>query len=240
MLGWRAAFWAVAVPCPPAVIGIGGGIPAGRGREGEAGGPALRPEIAQLKRPRLILVMSPGAPVNAATFGSFTFLAPLVTDGAGTTGQWVPVVPALLGAGSLAGVTLAGRPSDRRPGPVVGMGGPLLLLGWPTPAVPAEEPVALLALVSVQGAPSFAVGGTLITRVLHEAAGAPAMAGAYATAAPNAGAAVGPLVAAAGLGTAAGSRGPPWVSGLLVPVALLVAFPLREATAAARSREALR
>lgn len=102
----------------------------------------------------------------------------------------------------------------------------------------ADEPVALLALVFVQGALSFALGSTLITRVLYEAAGAPTMAGSYATAALNVGAAVGPLVAATTL-SAAGDLGPLWASGLLVAVALLIAFPLRTVIATGRPAEVL-
>lgn len=81
------------------------------------------------------------------------------------------------------------------------------------------------------------MGGTLITRVLYEAAGAPTMAGSYATAALNVGAAAGPLVAATALGTGAGHLGPLWASGLLVTVALLIAFPLRTAVAGGGSAE---
>ncbi|AGF67979.1 chloramphenicol resistance protein [Streptomyces hygroscopicus subsp. jinggangensis TL01] len=143
----------------------------------------------------------------------------------------------LFGAGSFAGVTVAGRLSDRRPGLVIAVGGPLLLIGWPALAVLADEPVALFILVFVQGALSFALGGTLITRVLYEAAGAPTMAGSYATAALNVGAAAGPVIAAAGLTTEARTLGPLWTSGLLVAVALLIAFPLLTAITAARSTE---
>ncbi|GAA3263556.1 Cmx/CmrA family chloramphenicol efflux MFS transporter [Streptomyces lavendulae] len=240
LLGWRATFWAVAALCLPAAIGIVRGIPARGVQEAAAGGPALRSELAQLKRPRLLLVMLLGATVNAATFAGFTFLAPVVTDTAGLGELWIPVALVLFGAGSFAGVTAAGRLSDRHPGPVIAVGGPLLLIGWPALAVLADRPVALLALVFVQGALSFALGSTLITRVLYEAAAAPTMAGSYATAALNAGAAVGPLIAATTLGTAAGTSGPLWASGLLVLVALLVAFPSRGVIAAGRSSEVLR
>ncbi|MFD8023157.1 Cmx/CmrA family chloramphenicol efflux MFS transporter [Streptomyces lavendulae] len=239
LLGWRATFWAVAALCLPAAIGIVRGIPARRVQEAAVAGPALRSELAQLKRPRLLLVMLLGATVNAATFAGFTFLAPVVTDTAGLGELWIPVALVLFGAGSFAGVTVAGRLSDRHPGPVIAVGGPLLLIGWPALAVLADRPVALLALVFVQGALSFALGSTLITRVLYEAAAAPTMAGSYATAALNAGAAVGPLIAATTLGTAAGTAGPLWASGLLVLVALLVAFPLRGVIAAGRSGEVL-
>jgi DHA1 family chloramphenicol resistance protein-like MFS transporter len=65
------------------------------------------------------------------------------------------------------------------------------------------------------------------------------MAGSYATAALNVGAAVGPLIAATTLGTTAGNLGPLWSSGFLVAVALLIAFPLRTVIAAGPSTEAL-
>ncbi|MER5975212.1 Cmx/CmrA family chloramphenicol efflux MFS transporter [Streptomyces sp. NPDC001857] len=240
LLGWRATFWAVAALCLPAALGILKGVPASRDEDEATGRPALRAELAQLARPRLILVMLLGALVNAATFGSLTFLAPVVTDSAGLGELWISVALVLFGAGSFVGVTVAGRLSDRRPGPVVAVGGPLLLIGWPTLAVLADEPVALFILVFLQGALSFALGSTLITRVLYEAAGAPTMAGSYATAALNVGAAVGPVIAAATLSTEAGALGPLWASGLLVAVALLIAFPLLTAITAGRSTEVLR
>ncbi|GGM74600.1 chloramphenicol resistance protein [Longimycelium tulufanense] len=240
LFGWRATFWAVAVFCLPAAIGILKGIPARRGQQDAADGPALRSELAQLRSPRLLLVMLLGALVNAATFASFTFLKPVVTDTAGLGELWISVVLMLFGVGSFAGVTVAGRLSDQRPGLVIAAGGPLLLVGWPVLAALADEPVALLTLVFVQGGLSFALGSTLITRVLYEAAGAPTMAGSYATAAFNVGAAVGPLVAATTLSTPVGNLGPLWASGLLVAVALLIAFPLRTVIAAGRRTEVLR
>jgi DHA1 family chloramphenicol resistance protein-like MFS transporter len=228
LLGWRATFWAVAVLCLPAALGVLRGVPARPARQGTSAGPALRSELAQLRRPRLVLVMVLGALVNAATFASFTFLAPVVTGTAGMGSLWISVALVLFGAGSLVGVTLAGRLSDRRPGLVVAVGGPLLLVGWPALAVLADTPLALLVLVFVQGALSFALGSTLITRVLYEAAGAPGMAGSYATAALNVGAAVGPFIAATTLTTPAGNLGPLWTSGLLILVTLAVAFPSRD------------
>lgn len=234
LFGWRAAFWAVALLCLPAALGIVRGVPASPAPGDRAVGPALRAELARLGSPRLLLVMLLGALVNAATFGSFTFLAPLVTGTTGLGGLWLPVVLVLFGAGSFAGVTVAGRLADRRPGLVLAAGGPLLVLGWPVLAVLAERPFAVLVLVFLLGTLSFAVGATLITRVLYEAAGAPTMAGAFATAAFNTGAAVGPLVAASALGTAAGDRGPLWASGLLVAVATVVALACRTVLATDR------
>ncbi|CAL9525155.1 hypothetical protein SUDANB140_03938 [Streptomyces sp. enrichment culture] len=66
------------------------------------------------------------------------------------------------------------------------------------------------------------------------------MAGSYATAALNGGAAVGPVIAAATLSTRAGILGPLWASGLLVAVALLIALPLLTSVTEGRRTEALR
>lgn len=69
---------------------------------------------------------------------------------------------------------------------------------------------------------AFGVGSTLIARVLYAASGAPTMAGSYATAALNAGAAAGPVLGALGLATGAGALAPVWVAAALATLALLV------------------
>ena len=231
LLDWRATFWGMAMLCLPAALGVVRGFPATTGRPDEPVGPDLRRELTELRRPRLILVLLLGALVNAATFGTFTFLAPIVTDVAELDSLWVPVVLVLFGLGSFVGVTVAGRSSDERPGVVVAVGGPLLLGGWVALGLTAFNPIALLIFAFTQGALSFGLGSTLIVRVLYEAAGAPTMAGSYATAALNVGATVGPVIAAATLNTSSAELGPVWASSALVAVALLLALPFRHALA---------
>ncbi|MDA1362660.1 MFS transporter [Glycomyces luteolus] len=221
LLGWRATFWAVALLSLPAALGVLRGLPP----TGETDGAPLRTELNVLRRSRLVLVMGLGALVNAATFGAFTYIAPVVTETAGLGDLWIPVVLVLFGAGSFAGVTAAGRLSDRRPGRAVAVAGPLLLLGWCALALWAAHPAVLLPLAFTQGALAFAVGSTLIARVLHEGADAPTMAGAYATAALNVGAAAGPVLA--GIALATGDTGPLWAAAVLVAAALGLAAPGR-------------
>lgn len=231
VLDWRATFWSIALLCLPAALGVMQGIPAHTTTSEQEHGtsPALRTELGQLAQPRLILVMVLAALVNAATFGTFTFVAPIVTDTAGLTELWVSVVLVLFGVGSFLGVRIAGRLSDRRPGQLIAAGGPLVLLGWIALAVLAVHPVALLVLVLVQGVFSFALGSTLISRVVYEASGAPTMGGSYATAALNLGAAGGPVAAAATLQAGLGALGPVWASTVLVAIALSIALPLLQA-----------
>lgn len=220
--GWRATFWAIALLCLPAALGIALGV---RGRsEVDTAGPTLRAELALLRTRPLMAVMLLGALVNGATFAAFTFLAPVVTDIAGLAPMWVTLALMLFGVGSFLGVSIAGRLSDHRPGRVLAVGGPLLVLGWLALAMLAGHPWLLLVLVFAEAVLAFAVGSTLIARVLYAAAGAPTMGGSYATAALNLGAACGPAIAA--LSLACGPLGPIWVAAALSGVAMLAALPL--------------
>lgn len=220
-LGWRSTFWAIAILCLPAVLGVLRGIPRTAGRDAPS---SLRQELRALTSSRLLIAMALGALVNGGTFAAFTFLAPVVTDVAHLDAGWVSVALVLFGIGSFLGVTIAGRLSDRHPGLVLGIGGPLLLAGWIATALVASHPVALLALVFLQGMLSFGVGSTLIARVLYAASGAPTMGGSYATAALNVGAAVGPVLGGFALATGAGLLGPVWVATGLTGSALVVAL----------------
>ncbi|GAA2645752.1 Cmx/CmrA family chloramphenicol efflux MFS transporter [Streptomyces lunalinharesii] len=224
--GWRAAFWAVAAVSVPAVLVLVRSVPAGSTGDvaagGTPGGPGVRAEVRALRRPRLWVALLLGALVNGATFCTFTYLAPLVTDVTGFGAAGVPVVLALFGLGSFAGVTAGGRLADRRPRAVLAVGGAALCVGWVAFALTAGNAVATVGWVLVQGTLSFAVGSTLIAQALHAAVEAPTLGGGFATAALNAGAALGPWWGGLALAAGFGYRAPLWVSALLVAAALLV------------------
>ncbi|MFE7298690.1 Cmx/CmrA family chloramphenicol efflux MFS transporter [Streptomyces sp. NPDC057579] len=221
--GWRSAFWAVAAVSVPAVVALVRSVPGGpAGAGADAAAPGARGELRALRRPRLLVTLLLAALVNGATFCTFTYLAPLVTDVTGFGAAGVPVVLALFGLGSFAGVTAGGRLADRRPRPLLAIGGVALLVGWAVFALSAGAAVAAVALVFVQGTLSFAVGSTLIAQVLYAAAEAPTLGGGFATAALNVGATVGPWWGGIALAAGFGYRAPLWVSALLVAVALAV------------------
>ncbi|MEU6041451.1 Cmx/CmrA family chloramphenicol efflux MFS transporter [Actinomadura sp. NPDC047616] len=226
--GWRAAFWAVVVLSVPAVYAIVRSVPAGAP---DAAAPSARSELRALQSPRLLVILLLGALVNGATFCSFTYLAPLVTNVTGFAQTWVPLVLALFGLGSFAGVTAGGRMADTRPLRLLGYGSVALLAGWVVFALSAGSPAATLLLVFVQGTLSFGVGSTLISQALYAATDAPTLAGGFSTAALNVGAMVGPSLGAVALDGGLGYRSPLWISALLVAVALLTG-----AAAQARTR----
>lgn len=232
--GWRSAFWAVALLSLPALVAIARAVPAGApdtagpdtARPDDAGPDDARPsvlgELRALRSPRLRLTLLLGALVNGATFCTFTYLEPLVTQVTGLGSGWVPVVLALFGIGSFAGVSLAGRVADVRPLPLLVGGSCALLGGWALFAVTAAHPVATVVLVLVLGALSFGVGATLISQVLYAASEAPTLAGGFATAAFNVGGALGPWYGGLALSAGLGHRAPVWISALLVGIALAI------------------
>ncbi|MET9314714.1 MFS transporter [Kribbella sp. NPDC003505] len=211
-LGWRSAFWAVAIISLPALLGILRAVPS------RGAGPATVGRFHL--RPRLAVLLLLGALVNGATFCSFTYLSPVLTEVTGLGVGWVPPMLALFGLGSFAGVTVAGRYADRRDDRFVLVAGGILLVGWCTFALTAAAVVPTVLLVLLVGALSFAVGSTLIAYSLYAGSATPVLTGGLATAALNVGAAAGPLLGGPAIG-AAGFRGPLWVSAALVGVALV-------------------
>ena len=230
--GWRSAFWAVALLCLPALVAVLTSVPTGRWG---ATAPSARGELRVLRRPRLLVVLLLGALVNGATFCSFTFLAPVLTDVTGIDAAWVPAMLALFGGGSFLGVRLAARWSDARPAPVLVGGGIALAVCWATFALTAGNAVAAVVLVPPLGTLAFAVGSTLIARVLYAGADAPNLAGSFATASLNIGAAAGPWIGGITIGAGFGLSSPLWVSAALVAAALAIAALVR-GTRAATSR----
>ncbi|MGP3633561.1 Cmx/CmrA family chloramphenicol efflux MFS transporter [Streptomyces sp. 24-1644] len=221
--GWRSAFWAVALVSVPALLALARAIPPGRPGTAVTG---ARRELRSLGRPRLLLTLLVMALVQGATFCTFSYLEPLVTRVTGFGDGWVPAVLALFGVGSFIGVTVAGRVAGTRPAALIGVGTTALVLGWAVLALTAGSPVAALVLVLLQGALAFATGTALITWVLQLAPDAPTMAGSFATAAFNVGAALGPWLGGLALAAGFGFRAPVWVSVLLTGAALALSAVL--------------
>ncbi|MEV0823556.1 Cmx/CmrA family chloramphenicol efflux MFS transporter [Nonomuraea rubra] len=218
--GWRSAFWAVALALVPAILAVLKSVPGGA-PDGGAG--SVRGEVRALRRPRLVLLLVLGALVNGATFCTFTYLAPVLTGVSGIGSSWMPAMLALFGLGSFAGVTISGRIADRRPVPLMVAGGVALAAGWAAFALAAGAAGPAIGLVLVQGTLSFAVGSTLISQVLYAATGAPTLGGAFATAAFNVGATLGPALGGLAIEGGLGFRSPLWVSAGLVGLAVAVA-----------------
>ncbi|GGK20232.1 chloramphenicol efflux pump [Streptomyces camponoticapitis] len=225
-LGWRAAFRAVALVSLPALVAIMTSVPDDRPpttTSSPVGGtetPTVRAELRSLTGRGVLLTLLTMALVQGATFGAFSYLEPLATRVTGLGDGWVPALLALFGVGSLVGVTVSGRVGDARRGTFVLAGMVSLALGWAALALGAASPVAVVALVLVQGMLAFGTGSAMISQVFQLAPGAPTLAGSFATAAFNIGAAAGPWLGGLTIDAGLGFRSPVWVSAALMALAL--------------------
>ncbi|MEV5309547.1 Cmx/CmrA family chloramphenicol efflux MFS transporter [Streptomyces sp. NPDC052610] len=214
--GWRAAFWAVAALCLPALALVYRSAPADAARRAEV--PVRREARVLTARPvRSALLLA--AVVNGATFATFAYLAVIATDVTGLPGAAVPGLLAAFGAGAFAGVTVAGRKGDGRLFPALAA----LPAGWAVLAVAGAHALPLFVAATVLGALSFGVGSALVNRALKAAADAPALGGAFATAALNVGAFTGPLLAGAATSGTGDQRAAAWVSAALAATGVVIA-----------------
>ncbi|MGW8648722.1 Cmx/CmrA family chloramphenicol efflux MFS transporter, partial [Nocardia salmonicida] len=187
--GWRSAFWAVAVIGAGVLVAMVLTLPLDDRDRSTVSIPSVRSEWAVLGVRRVRAAVVVGILVNAATFAGFTFLGTITAQLAGPDSGWVPVVLAVFGIGSFAGVTLAGRHSDRHGGRIIAVGTVGLVGVWALAALTAQSIAAVAIMTFVVGAVAFGVGSTLIATIVRSATPtAPRLAGALATTALNIGA----------------------------------------------------
>ncbi len=110
-LGWRAAFWAVAVVCVPVLLAVAIAVP------DRHAGPAapVRKELRALAITPVALLYTTTMVATAALLVTFGYLGALLTETTGVADNWVPVMLGIYGLGSLAGIVIGGRTADRRP-----------------------------------------------------------------------------------------------------------------------------
>ncbi|MGW0634232.1 Cmx/CmrA family chloramphenicol efflux MFS transporter [Nocardia salmonicida] len=194
--GWRSAFWAVAVIGAGVLVAMVLTLPLDDRDRSTVSIPSVRSEWAVLGVRRVRAAVVVGILVNAATFAGFTFLGTITAQLVGPDSGWVPVVLAVFGIGSFAGVTSAGRHSDRHGGRIIAVGTVGLVGVWALAALTAQSIAAVAIMTFVVGAVAFGVGSTLIATIVRSATPtAPRLAGALATTALNIGAVLGPVAA---------------------------------------------
>lgn len=184
----------------------------------------LRAELTSFRRPQLWVALGTTATFQAAVFGTFSYLSPMLTDIAHLDPATVPAALLLFGFGTLAGVTIGGRYADRN------LLGNVLISLLALAAALAGLALALrvggwvsLAAVALFGAAAFSIASALNARVLLHAGGAPTLAAAVNVSAFNVGNALGPWAGGAVIAGGLGYLAPIWVSLALVAVALVLA-----------------
>lgn len=107
-LGWRAAYWAVAVIAGLTVLSVLLLVPPSQASPGAG----VRTELGALRRPQVLLTLLIGVVGFGGMFAMYSYIAPTVTDVAGASPAFVPVVLLAFGIGGVAGTALGGRLAD--------------------------------------------------------------------------------------------------------------------------------
>ncbi|GAA1386257.1 MFS transporter [Kitasatospora putterlickiae] len=118
-LGWRAAFWAVAVLTVAVALGTLAGVPDADHAEG---GGSLRTELGALRNRRLWLAFVTSTLIIGATFSLFSYVNPILTGITGFDAGSVPLLLVAYGAATVVGNTVVGRLADRYALPVLAVG----------------------------------------------------------------------------------------------------------------------
>ncbi len=118
-LGWRAAFWGIAVLTVVAAASTLAGVPR---LDRVGGGTTVRAELRSVARPKLWLVLSTSTFVIGATFAAFSYANPILTEVTGFTTSAVPLLLIAYGAATLVGNHVVGRFADRHALPTLAAG----------------------------------------------------------------------------------------------------------------------
>lgn len=217
--GWRIAFLLVATIFAVAAVMIWVFVPA------HAGDPArtLRAEWGVFRIGQVWFTLGVGAIGFGGFFAAYSYIAPLVTEVAGSPQAEVPVVLVVMGLGMTAGNLAGGRLADHDLRRTL-LGGLLgLVVVQVALALTAGWIVALTVFVFAIGFTSSVLGPTIQTRLMDVAGDNQSIAAALNHSALNignaTGAALGGAVIAAGFGFVA----PVWVGVVLALAGLAIA-----------------
>lgn len=164
--GWRSTFWAVVVIGVVAFAIIALAVPRDVASEPA---PPLKRELASLKNPQLQLGFLMTVLGFAGVFAAFTYVQPLLTELTGFSEAAVSPILLVFGAGLAVGNLAGGCFADRNVGlALVGTLGALsLTLALTT--VAAYDKIAMVAILGLLGAASFATVAPLQMRVMEKA-----------------------------------------------------------------------
>lgn len=225
-LGWRSAFWAVALASAVALVGVVALIPS---IPVPARLPRLSDEVRIYRDRRVWLSVTIVALAAGGVFCTFSYLAPLLTDVTGLDAGWVPTVLALFGVGAVVGTAVGGRFADAHLFGVLltGIGASTVLLA--ALALFGGVAPAAIALSFLIGVSCFYTAPALNARMFDVAGAAPTLAAATTTAAFNLGNTGGPWVGGTVIDAGLGYEATAWAGAAIMALAIAAtAFALRQ------------
>ncbi|MFB6783476.1 MFS transporter [Streptomyces sp. NPDC056352] len=217
-IGWRGAFWALAVLSGAAALIIGRFIPTEPRSDVP---PSVRTEFAALRSGRLWLALAASVLLLGGVMAAYSYVAPLLTDRAGVPTGAVSLILVGYGIGALIGTNIGGLLGDRKPlatqitAAIVAV---LVLALLQTPL--STNPVTTVVLLVLMGLAGQSVPPVSTALVVRFAGNAPTLAAALSASAFNAGIAIGSAIAGVALGSSLGLTGPALVGTVMAALAL--------------------
>ncbi|MFJ8429671.1 MFS transporter [Kitasatospora sp. NPDC094019] len=161
-LGWRAAFWAVAVLTAAVALCTLAGVPDADHAEGTG---SLRVELGALRDRRLWLAFVTSTLVIGATFSLFSYVNPILTGLTGFSAGSVPLLLVAYGAATVVGNTVVGRLADRYALPVLATGLALNAVFLAGLALLAQSRVPAVGLLLGVGLVGVTMNPAMVSRV---------------------------------------------------------------------------
>lgn len=219
-VGWRAAFVVVTAIFAVATVCIALFVPPHPGEPGRT----LRAELGVFRIGQVWLALGVGAIGFGGFFAVYSYVAPMVTDVAGSPTWAVPLVLVLMGIGMTVGNLVGGHLADvdlRRTlvGGLVALSAVLVLL-----ALTAQWVLALGFFVLATGFVSAVLSPTIQTRLMDVAGDNQSIAAALNHSALNIGNALGAFLGGVVIAWGWGFVAPAWVGALLAFAGLGIAL----------------
>ena len=218
-VGWRVAFMVVTAIFAVATVFIALFVPPHPGEPGRT----LRAELGVFRIGQVWFALGIGAIGFGGFFAVYSYVAPLVTEVAGSPEWVVPIVLVLMGVGMTIGNLVGGHLADvdlKRTlvGALIGLAVVLVLL-----ALTAHWIFALGFFVLATGFVSSVLSPTIQTRMMDVAEDNQSIAAALNHSALNMGNALGAFLGGVAIGLGFGFLAPAWVGVLLALIGLVIA-----------------
>lgn len=218
--GWRVAFAVVALVFALATVCIAFFVPEHAGSPGRT----MRQELGVFRIPQVWFALGIGSIGFGGFFAVYSYIAPLVTDVAGSPEWMVPIVLVLMGLGMTGGNLVGGHLADidLRRTLLIGLAVLAAVLGLL--AVLSFWIVTLCLLVVVVGFVSSVLSPTIQTRLMDVAGDNQSIAAALNHSALNIGNSLGAFLGGAVIAAGWGFTAPSWTGAALAVAGLLIAL----------------
>ncbi|MEW2009834.1 MFS transporter [Microbacterium sp. NPDC078814] len=218
--GWRAAFAVVALVFAVATVFIALFVPAHPGNPGRT----MRAELGVFRIGQVWFTLGVGAIGFGGFFAVYSYIAPLVTEVAGSPDWVVPIVLVLMGLGMTGGNLVGGHLADIDLRRTLLLGLAAMAVVFALLAVLSFWIVSLSLVVVLVGFVSSVLSPTIQTRLMDVAGDNQSIAAAMNHSALNIGNSLGAFLGGIVIAVGWGYTAPAWTGAVLAVAGLLIAL----------------